>query len=165
MIVSLPYRPSHSMEWLEEYFSKNYFKKPYDRFMWWRSYTTKTKPLHTRAPLHEKILNGDYDLGSFKYEVEVVEHRLNVKYTEFFQDQGRYVEQAALDRARRKRLLEDFEKDENRKIQELKSQFSNLIGESEETVEQELMEFDGDLIDFFYYIIEKFPRKNGFPYL
>jgi hypothetical protein len=94
-----------------------------------------------------------------------VEHRLNVKYTELFQDQGRYVEQAALDRARRKRLLEDFEKDENRKIQELKTQFSNLIGESEETVEQELMEFDGDLIDFFYHIIEKFPRKNGFPYL
>lgn len=165
MNVTLPYKPIHSQEWLEKYFSKNFYKKPYDRFMWWRSYTAKNHPLHKRSTLQDKILNGDFDLSSFAYEVEVVEHRLNKRYVELFNDPGRYVDEAAVDRARRKRLLEDFEKDENKKLDQLYTEFSQLIGISKIDVEEELANFDGELIDFFFYITEKFPRKNGIPYL
>jgi len=150
MKVSLPHNPRHSTEWLEKYFKKNYYKKPYNRFHWWRSYVDKNKPLPNRSPLRDRILNGDFDFGPYKFEAEVVEHRINEKYIQYFDDQGRYVEETSLDRARRKRLLEDFEADE---------------GLTEEKVLDELEQFDDTLIEFYYHITEKYPRKNGIAYL
>ena len=121
MNINLPYSPTTSLEELEDHLTTNYFKKPYDRFMWWRSYTLKNKPLTSRHPFKDRILNGDFDIGSFKYEAQVVEHRMNDKWRELYRDTGRYVEETSLDRARRKRLLEDFEKDEANKLQELEN--------------------------------------------
>jgi hypothetical protein len=160
----LPYSPIHSEEWLESYFKANYYKRPYDRFSWWRSYVSKTKPLPSRAPLRDKILNGDFDFGPYKFEAEVVEHRLNKKYLELFEEQGRYIEETSLDRSRRKRLLEDYETDEAKKIQGIIKEISELIGVSKEEIHEELTQFDDTLIEFYYYITEKYPRKNGIPY-
>lgn len=156
MILNLPYSPIHSQKWLDKFFSKNYYKKPYDRFMWWRSYTPKNKPLSPRASLKDKILNGDFDMASYKYEAEVVEHRMNEKYVQHMGDPGRFNEETSLDRARRKRLLEDFEKDENTKLQELKKQFLIFFKIKEDQYDQEVMNVDLDLIDFYYYIEEKY---------
>ena len=59
----LPYNPVHSVEWLEKYLKTNYYKKKYDRFMWWRSYTLRNNPLSNRHSLRDRILNGDFELG------------------------------------------------------------------------------------------------------
>lgn len=165
MNISLPYKPAHSLEWLDKYFKKNYYKRPYNRFHWWRSYVEKKKPLSSRSHLRDRILNGDFDFGPYKFEAEVVEHRINEKYREFFNDQGRYVEETSLDRARRKRLLEDFEADEKRKLDELAKSFSDLIGLTKEQVLDELANYTDTLIEFYYYITEKYPRRNGIAYL
>jgi hypothetical protein len=165
MKVSLPHNPRHSTEWLEKYFKKNYYKKPYNRFHWWRSYVNKNNPLPNRSPLRDKILNGDFDFGPYKFEAEVVEHRINEKYVKYFNDQGRYVEEISLDRARRKRLLEDFEADESKKLDELAKGFSDLIGLTKEKVLDELEQYEDTLIEFYYHITEKYPRKNGIAYL
>ena len=164
MNISTPFNPHKSVEWLEEYFTKNYYKKPYDRYKWWRSYVSKTKPLPNRTPLRDKILNGDFDLGPYKFEAQIVEHSINEKYREFYGDQGRYIEETTLDRARRKRLLEDYESDENRKLEQLVSEFKDLLGLPKETILDELEQYDDTLIEFYYYITEKYPRKNGIPY-
>lgn len=158
MQVTLPYSPTHSQEWLEQFFEKNYYKKSYDRFMWWRSYSPKRKPLHPRSSLLDRILNGDFDLASYKYEVEAVEHKLNQKFIDLIEDQGRYVEEASLDRARRKRLLEDFEKDELSKLAELKKQFLIVFKITEEEYEQEILNTDLELVDFYYFIEEKYGK-------
>jgi disulfide oxidoreductase YuzD len=164
MEVNVPFSPKHSEEWLDHYFKKNYYKKPYDRFSWWRSYVEKNKPLSSRAPLRDKILNGDFDFGSYRFEAEVVEHKINKKFKELYNDQGKYIEETSLDRARRKRLLEDFEKDETRKLNDLAKHFSDLIGLPQEKVLDELADFDGTLIEFYFSITEKYPRKNGIAY-
>jgi len=165
MNISLPHNPVHSLEWLDKYFKKNYYKRPYNRFHWWRSYVDKNKPLSNRSPLRDRILNGDFDFGPYKFEAEVVEHRINEKYVKYFNDQGRYVEETSLDRARRKRLLEDFEADESKKLDDLAKGFSDLIGITKEKVLDELEQFDDTLIEFYYHITEKYPRKNGIAYL
>lgn len=165
MKINLPYKPTHSEEWLEKYFKKNYYKRPYNRFHWWRNYVDKNKPLSDRSPLRDRILNGDFDFGPYKFEAEVVEHKLNKKYRAHFQDLGRYVEETSLDRARRKRLLEDYETDENRKLDLLAKGFSELIGLTKEKIFDELVEFEDTLIEFYYHITEKYPRKNGIAYL
>ena len=156
MTITLPYSPRHSQEWLEKFFAKNYYKKPYDRFMWWRSYVPKNKPLSPKASLRDKILNGDFDVSSFKFEAEVVEHRMNQKYAEFQGDIGRYNEETSLDHARRKRLLEDFDKDESNKLAELKKQFRIFFKITEEQYDEEIINSELELIDFYYYIEKKY---------
>lgn len=156
MIDTLPYTPTHSLEWLESFFKKNYYKMPYNRFMWWRSYTTKTKPLTTRHPLRERILNGDFDYSSYSYEAEVVEHKINDKYKLLRNDPGKYVEETSLDRSRRKRLLEDFNKDETTKLEELKNAFLTTFKLDRDQYEYELMNTELELIDFYFFIEEKY---------
>lgn len=161
----LPYKPLHTKEWLDAFFKENYYKKPYDRFSWWRGYVPKNKPLSSRSHLRDKILNGDFELSSYKFEAEVVEHRLNEKFALLHRDQGRYIEETSLDRTRRKRLLEDFIKDEKNKLDTLVKGFKDLTGLTDDQIISELEKFKDNLIDFYYYITEKYPRKNGIPYL
>lgn len=156
MIQALPFNPSHSQEWLEKFFTKNYYKKPYDRFMWWRSYVPKNKPLSPKASLRDRILNGDFDVSSFKFESEIVEHKINQKYLDLIGDHGRYTEETSLDRARRKRLLEDFDKDEANKLAELQKQFVLYFKITEEQYQEEITNSELELIDFYFYIEEKY---------
>ncbi len=155
----------HSVKWLEDYFKENYYKRPYNRFHWWRSYVDKNKPMSNRSPLRDRILNGDFGLASYKFEAEVVEHRMNERFAELYTDMGRYVEETSLDRARRKRLLEDYETDEKRKLNDLAKSFSDLIGLTKEKIFDELVDYNDTLIEFYYFITEKYPRKNGIAYL
>jgi len=164
MEINTPFTPVHSIEWLEDFFAKKYYKKPYDRFNWWRSYTPKVKPISDRCTLRDRILNGDFDISSYKFEAELVEHTINKKYIKYFNDQGRYVEETSLDKARRKRLLEDFQKDENRKLEELVKSLRELLPISKDKIWEELANYDDTLIEFYYYITEKNPRKNGISY-
>lgn len=161
MVLNTPFTPQHSVEWLEKFFKDNYYKKPYDRFSWWRSYTVKNKPLHKRKPLEDKIKNGDFDISSYKFEAELVEHKINQKYQMYINDQGRYIEETSLDRARRKRLLQDFEKEESNKIAELIQEFTYIVPLNKEQVTYELENFDGTLIQFYHYITKKYARKTN----
>ena len=37
----------------------------YNKFMWWRTHTDKVVPLGKRAPLKDRILNGDFNPSSY----------------------------------------------------------------------------------------------------
>ena len=113
--MNLPYSPIHSKAWLERYLKKNYFKKKYDRYMWWRSYTLRNPPLSNKHPLRDRIINGDFDLGPFIFEIELVEHRINEKSLSH-KHEDTFREDIQLDKARRKRLIEDRDKDEHKKL-------------------------------------------------
>ena len=154
--VSLPYSPDNTLEWLEEYLTTNYFKKPYDRFMWWRNYTPRTKPLNNRKPLRERITNGDFDTSSFKYEAQVSEHKLNRMFVEAKGDMGVYSHNSALEINRRKRLMEDFTKDENKKLEDLYLAFRDNFGLSRKLYEEEILNWDGELVEFYDYIEKKY---------
>lgn len=157
----LPYKPTKSVKWLEEFFAKNYYKKPYDRFMWWRSYVPKNRPLHNKNYLRDKIVNGDFDIAPFIYEVELVEHRLNQKHKEIFPDTSKYLEVTSMDRARRKRLIEDAEKDEANKLSTLTKEFMKYYKLTKKQVEEEMLNSDGTLLEFFDYMHDKYdPLKQ-----
>lgn len=162
MVTRLPYSPVHSVAWLENFFKKDYYKKPYDRFMWWRSYTPKRKPLTNRHPLKDRILNGDFDIAPYRLESELVEHRLNSRYQECTSrngevDHGRYNSEASVDKARRKRLLEDYDKEETRRLEELKKAFVLAIKMTKEQYDREVVNYTGpDLINFYYRMVDKY---------
>lgn len=153
--VKAPYSPSNSEEFLTGYLSKNYYKKPYDRFMWWRGYTAKTKPLKKGDGLEKRVMNGDFEQGPFKYEAELVEHKLNKAYQQLYPDVPRFHEEQSVNLARRKRLKEDFQKDEEKKLESFFNDFSSYFQLEREVLEQELEVFDGDTIKDFFLSLEK----------
>ncbi len=157
MIINLPYSPSHSLEWLEKFFEKDYYKKPYDRFMWWRSYTPKRRPLHPRQPLIDRIINGDFDVAPYRYEAEIVEHRLNEKWVELRDDPGRYLQEESVNMARRKRLMEDYEKEETKRLQELRTLFVREFKMTSQDYDVEVEQSQTEsLVDFYYEMKEKY---------
>lgn len=158
--LRLPYSPSNSEEFLTKYLSKNFYKKSYDRFNWWRTFSLKNKPLKKGALLKDRVLNGDFDLGPYKFEAELIEHKLNKAYQELYPDVARYVHDMAVTISRRKRLLEDYKKDEEQKVKELLNSFSTHYRMSEEEILAELARCKGDSAkDFFYHMEDKFSWK------
>ena len=157
MFNNLPYSPMHSQEWLEKFLKKNYYTKKYDRFMWWRSFTPRNSPLSNRHPLRDRIINGDFDLGPFVFEIELVEHRINQKFQEIGHDYTQYHEAISLDRARIKRLKEDRDKDEIKKLEELKKTFLSEFKMTKEQYENEVTKTHKDILAFY----DKMETKYG----
>lgn len=168
MNIQLPYTPKFSRTKIERNLSKNYFKKPYDRFMWWRAYTPKNKPLGSKAPLIDRLINGDYEMGPFLMEVELVYHTMNDKFisavtTQGEVDHGKYHSETSIDRARRKRLIEDHEKDENRKLSELKKEFVKVFKMDTAQYDEEVIKTNGDLVQFYYEMESKYGKYIKIP--
>lgn len=162
MSYRLPFEPKWSRKKIEAELSKRYYKKPYDRFMWWRSYTLKNKPLDKRAPFKDKIINGDFDYGPYLLEVELAKHTMNDKFkkcttTNGEPDFGVWRSETSIDKARIKRLNEDYEKDEKGKLEELKKGFLLTFKMTKEDYEREVVETNAEeLIDFYYEMEEKY---------
>lgn len=161
-MIRLPHEPKQTRKWIEGYLSKRYYKKPYDRFMWWRGYTLKNKPLDKRSTFRDKILNGDFDFGPYLLEIELAKHKMNEKFVECTTtngdpDFGKYHSETSIDRARIKRLNEDHEKDERAKLEELKKGFLLTFKMTKEQYDEEVVETSADeLIDFYYEMEEKY---------
>jgi hypothetical protein len=157
-VINLPYKPIHSINWIEKHLSKNYYKKKYDRFMWWRSYTPKNAPLPARNyTVRDRILNGDFELGPFVYEIELAEHRMNEKWIKHRGYEDTYREDIQVDKARRKRLMEDRDKDEFNKLADLKRSMVFEVKMTKEQYEKEVTNYTGpDLVNFYYRMADKY---------
>ena len=164
MEISLPFEPKWSKQWIETKLKRKFFKKPYDRFMWWRSYTPKNKPLGIKASLIDRIINGDFEAGPFLLEVELVHHTINEKFKALIGndgevDYGKYSVETSIDRARKKRLLEDHDKDEFRKLDDLRRLFKKEFKMTEEEYQKELTKGSDTLVDFYYKLEKKYGKR------
>ena len=122
----------------------------YNQFRWWRRWDSKNKPLHKLKPLLDKIRNGDFDHSHYFWQAQFSEIEMNEKYLQL-NDGDRWMEETQVDRARRKRLYEDFEKDEAEKLKQIQKEFILTFRMSKEDYEQEVIEFDGSLEDFYFH--------------
>ena len=168
MAESLPFKPKWSKQWIETRLKRKYFKKPYDRFMWWRSYTPINKPLGYKESFIDKLINGDYDEGPYLLEVELVHHTMNEKYKALVGldgevDHGKYHAETSIDRARKKRLLEDYDKDELRKLTEIRTNFCKEFKMTKTDYDKEVTIGSDDLVSFYYKMEKKYGRKIQIP--
>ena len=154
-MTSLPFSPNQPKKFIENFLSKRYFKKPYDRFMWWRSYTSKNKPLHKNKPFLEKIKNGDYDVGPYLMEMQLAEHRMNEKFQECDGDYTVWNHATSIDKARIKRLHADHEKEEARKLEDIRRGFITAFKMTGEQYDKEVMNTGAKDLEAFYYKMEK----------
>jgi len=168
MNITLPFEPKWSKQWIETRLKRDYFKKPYDRFMWWRSYTPKNKLLGNKSSFKDKLLNGDYDCGPYLLEVELVYHTMNEKFKSFIGtngevDYGRYSADTSIDKARKKRLIEDHEKEEFRKLTDLRKNFVEEFKMTGEDYDKEVTKGSDDLISFYYKMEDKYGKQIKIP--
>jgi hypothetical protein len=149
------FTPVLSKKQVEKQLSQ-YQKINYNQFRWWRMYQPKNKPLDNRQPILDRILNGDFDLSCYKAQVYWCEHELDSLLKECKGDYQMYLEKGAVMLARRKRLMEDFEKDESERLSSLIKAFTQNFKCNKEQVEEEMINCRGSLIDLYYIIEDKY---------
>ncbi len=159
---------SQSKNSIQKRLNSDYQKLNYNQFRWWRWYESKNKPLPYKSDFRDKILNGDYDTSPYLLQSQLCEHMLNELLEECDSDYQKYLEKGKLLIARRKRLLEDYEKDEFNKLEEIYSQFQKNFDITRKQIEEEALECCGELIDLYYiikdnYIQKQYINKRGRP--
>ena len=123
----------------------------YNRFRWWRKFDQPKKPLPNKSPLLDKIQNGDLEFSHYWWQAKFSELELNKAYVDCDFEMQKLLEKHAVDLARRKRLWEDFERDEKDKLISLRKQFSKEFRMTEDDYETEILEFGGSLEELYYH--------------
>ncbi len=123
----------------------------YNKFMWWRTHTDKVVPLGKRAPLKERILNGDFNPSSYLWQAQLALYTAKDKLDLTKHDTRYQIELCAVDLARYKRLMEDFEKEETSRMEALYSAFTDAYQITKEELEEKFLNFSGTIIDFYHY--------------
>jgi len=149
----------HSIDLIEKKLSE---LKPlnYNRFFWWRRWTTKTQPLHKYSPLWDKIKNGDYDPSPYQWQVHYCDWEINQKYEKYRGDGQRQVEETRVDKERRRRLRDDHEKYEKENLTQLRNDFILTFRMTKEDYEKDVVEVGGTLEEFYIYCEEKYGKWN-----
>ena len=138
-------------EFLEEQLSKLVPKK-YSQFVWWRRYEVR-QTLPEKAPLYDKIVNGDYEHSDYYYQAQMENYLLEdkIKDIKYFEDQ---LEHRSLFGARWKRLIDDYEKDEKEIIRKMKKDFKATFGIAGDELERIMEDFDGTTLDLYTHVKE-----------
>jgi len=123
----------------------------YNRFMWWRTHTDKVVPLGKRAPLKDRILNGDFNPSTYFWQAQLSLYTAKDKL-DLSKHETRYqLEICAVDFARHKRLMEDFWKEEPARLEALYDAFTSSFQLTREELEEEFLKWPGDILSFYEY--------------
>jgi len=152
----------HSREVVMEHINK---LQPlnYNKFMWWRTHTDKVVPLGKRAPLKERILNGDFNPSSYLWQAQFALYTALDKLDLTKHDHQLQIEILAVDLARYKRLMEDFSKEEPSRLEALYDAFTTSFQITREELEERLIQWPGDIMSFYescYMFMRTTPAEN-----
>ena len=141
---------NHSREVVENHISK---LQPlnYNQFRWWRTHTDNVKPLGKRAPLKDRIMNGDFEPSSYLWQAQLALYTAKDKIDLNHHDVQYQLEILAVDLARYKRLMEDFEKEESQRMGDLYDAFTSAYKITKSELEEKFLNFNGTILDFYNY--------------
>ena len=132
----------------------------YNQFRWWRRFDTLNKPLHKYSNLLDKIQNGDYEFSHYYWQAKYAELEMDDIHHETYPDAALYNEKTSIHGARRQRLWDDFEKDEQEKLQQIEKDFYLEFKMSRKQVKEEMEEFGGTLENFYHYCNKQFGTRQ-----
>jgi hypothetical protein len=136
----------------------SYEKLNYNRWFWWRRFKGR-EILHKYQPLKDKIVNGDYEPSDYHWWM-LWENELEQESLSKITDVGKQHEARCLFGERRRRLMNDFEKDEAKILEAMYKDFWLAFRMKRDEVEDEMFNFDGTLLEFYHYIYSK-KKQNG----
>lgn len=132
--------------------------KTYNKFMWWRRYQSRqTKP--DKSTFYDKIINGDFETSDYYYQAEYENYLLEdaVKDIKHYEDKVSHI---SMFRARHKRLMEDYQKEEAEILRKLKLEFKKVFKIPKENLEKIMETFDGTTLDLYIYIKDLVKQNN-----
>lgn len=152
----------HSREVVEKHISR---LQPlnYNQFRWWRTHTDNVKPLGKRHPLKDRILNGDFEPSSYFWQSQLALYTARDKVNLKTDDHQKQLENLAVDLARYKRLVEDYEKEEHERMTSLYDAFTDAYQITKEELEEAFLRWSGDILSFYEYaenFFTKTPAEN-----
>ena len=128
-------------------------RNTYNKFYWWRRFQPR-QTLHPYRRLDERIPNGDFEVSDYywqlKYE-DVLEKEALAN--EINPDKKHEIR--CMFGERRRRLTKDYEADEAKILDEMYKAFRNELGMKRDEVDDEMLNFDGTLAEFYYYLTSK----------
>lgn len=125
----------------------------YNPYYWHRRYKCKEE-LGSRYPLYERIAHGDFDISEYYYQAEHETYLLQDKIDKCKNlEEEHDVRQLFMERKRK--LMEDFEKEENKRMDKLKTAFVKTFGINKDQLESIMENFDGTLLDLYQHIKSK----------
>ena len=128
-------------------------KKNYDRWYWWRRF----QPRQTLTKLHrleQRVPNGDFEVSDYYWQLryeDVLEQEALAN--EISPDKQHEIR--SLYGERKRRLTKDYEADEAKILDEMYKAFWNEFRMKREQVEEEMLNFDGELAEFVTYLSNK----------
>ena len=141
----------------------------YNKFMWWRTHTQKGNPLGKRAPLKDRIINGDFDFSCYYWQAQSAAIQARKKLDLSTDDYQAQYEKTMVDVARYRRLLADYEKEENDRLEAIYDAFTTAFKITKDELIDELCNWSGDLLSYYEFCNEfKYStaaenRKRGRP--
>ena len=143
----------HSRDVVEQNLAR-YQPLNYNRFMWWRSHTDGITPLSKRATLKERITNGDFNESSYFWQAQLALHNAKDKINLNKHNHPDQLEILAVDLSRYKRLMEDFNKEDNARLEALYDAFISTFKMTRTEFINEICEWSGDLLSYYKHCME-----------
>jgi hypothetical protein len=138
-----------------------YTPTKYNPYYWWRRFKSSKSPLHKYQPLESKIKNGDYEISDYHWWL-MWERKLEQEAIGDIKDVALVHELRGLHSERIRRLTVDFERDEAQILEAMYKDFWIEFRMEKEEVEEEMLQFDGTLFEFYQHIYSKNKQiKNG----
>ena len=128
-------------------------KNTYNKFWWWRRFQPR-QTLHKYRRLDERIPNGDFEVSDYYWQLQY----------EDVLEQADLANEPSIDRQheirslygeRKRRLTKDYEADEAKILDEMYKAFKNELGMKRDEVDDEMINFDGTLAEFYTYLTNK----------
>jgi hypothetical protein len=145
-------KPILERQFLESVLS-NLESKNYNRYQWWRRYQYRNT-ISEKAPLLNRISHGDLEVSDYLYQAEMELYLLQDKEKEL-RDADKIHEARQLFHERRRRLQEDFHKEENQLLSDVKRSFAKEFKMKIKDVEGVMENFDGTLIELYHHLKNK----------
>tara|TARA_Y100000385_G_scaffold271709_1_gene311873 strand:+ start:344 stop:871 length:528 start_codon:yes stop_codon:yes gene_type:complete len=126
----------------------------YNQFRWWRSHTDMIKPLGKRALLKDRILNGDFNESSYFMQAQLALHQAKDKINLNRHNHSDQLEILAVDLARYKRLIDDYNKEDDERLEALYEAFTTHFKINRNELIEELCNWSGDLLSYYEYCVQ-----------
>jgi hypothetical protein len=128
-------------------------RNTYNRFYWWRRF----QPRQTLTKLHrleQRVPNGDFEVSDYHWQL-LWENVLEQEAADKEPNPDKKHEIRCMFGERRRRLSKDYEADEAKILDEMYKAFWSEFRMKREQVEEEMLNFDGELAEFIVYLSNK----------
>ena len=128
-------------------------RNTYNKFYWWRRFQPR-QTLHKLHRLEQRVPNGDFEVSDYHWQLQYEDV---LEQTDLANEPSvdRQHEIRSLYGERKRRLTKDYETDEAKILIDMYNAFWSEFRMTKEQVEDEMINFDGDLAEFILYLSSK----------